>query len=152
MPCLRVSATDIDAVRRYLNPPNGLEIEFTEIGAYDPLFGDFAILRWQLTERYGDTEDPIYGGTWCDWDVPADFGTNHGIVSDVFNGYALWDHVTPGLTYGFLDPSQRTNYCGVDPTHKPPWVIQEIGQRNPGGGGGGYDLLQGDGVDDLSLL
>jgi hypothetical protein len=129
----------------------GFEIQMTEVGAYDPAYGDFALLKWDPTERYGETEDPVYGGTFCDWDVPADYGTNHGIVSDNFNGYALWDHVTPGLAYGFLDPRLVTDYCGVA-QGSVPHVIEEIGQRNPGGGGGGYDLWQTDGVDDLSLL
>jgi hypothetical protein len=129
----------------------GLEITMTEVGAYDPLYGDFALLKWDLTERYGETEDPVYGGTFCDWDVPADYGSNHGLWSDNFNGYALWDHVTPGLAYGFLDPRLVTDYCGVTQGSVPN-VIQEIGQRNPGGGGGGYDLWQTDGVDDISLL
>jgi hypothetical protein len=132
----------------------GVDIQFTEYGAYDPLFGDFAILIWELTERFGDTEGPIYGGTFCDWDIPADYDENHGIVSPNFNGYALWDHVTPGLAYGFLDPRQYTIHCDVDPTIRPPHRCQEMGQDNPGGtgGAGGYGLWQGDGVDDLSLL
>jgi hypothetical protein len=130
----------------------GLDIVMTEVGAYDPLYGDFALLKWDLTERYGETEDPVYAGQFIDWDVPADYASNHGIVSDLFNGYALWDHVTPGLAYGFLDPRMPTAYCGVDPAPYSPHVIEEIGQREPAGGGGGYDLWQTDGVDDLSLL
>jgi hypothetical protein len=131
----------------------GFDIQFTEVGAYDPAYGDFALLKWDLTERYGETEDPVYGGTFCDWDIPADYGSNHGIARASFNGYALWDQVTPGLAYGFLDPRLVTNYCGVA-QGSVPHRIQEMGQDNPGGtgGAGGYGLWQGDGVSDLSLL
>jgi hypothetical protein len=134
----------------------GLNITQTEVGAYDPLFGDFSLIKWDLTERYGETEDPVYAGTFTDWDVHPNANTNHGIVSDVFNGYALWDWVTPVIAYGFLDPRMPTDYCGVNPVPYSPHRIQEMGTR-PGGivdppGWGGYGLWQGLGVDYYSRL
>jgi hypothetical protein len=124
----------------------GLDISMTEVGANDPLYGDFALLKWDLTERYGETESPVYAGTWADWDVPPDFDMNHGIISDNFNGYALWDHATPNLAYGFLDPRLLTDYCGINTVPYSPHRIQEMGQT------GGYDLWQLGSSDELALL
>jgi hypothetical protein len=130
----------------------GLEITMTEVGAYDPEYGDFAILKWDLKERFGDTEDPVYAGTWCDWDIQPNGNANHGIISDVFNGYALWDWVTPTYAYGFFDPRMFTDECGLDATQYAPHRIQEMGQRCTGGTGsdgcGGYGLWQGSAADD----
>lgn len=125
----------------------GLEITMTEVGAYDPEYGDFAFLKWDLTERYGETEDPVYAGTWVDWDVQPNGNANHGIISDVFNGYALWDWVTPTFAYGFFDPRLFTDECGLDASQYSPRMINEMGQRCTGGAGsdgcGGYGLWQG---------
>lgn len=135
----------------------GLKITQTEIGAYDPLFGDFSLIKWDLTERNGESENPVYAGTWTDWDVHPGVAHNHGIVSDVFNGYALWDWVTPTIAYGFLDPRMPTDYCGVNPGPYSPHRIQEMGQYcDPGAPDldlcGGYGLWQNSGTTDYALL
>jgi len=126
----------------------GLDITMTEIGAYDDdYFGGFALMKWDLKERNGVTLDPVYGGTWIDWDVGPSAGNNHGIVSDVFNGYALWDWTGPEFAYGFLDPRMTTDYCGLKNEAFVAHRAQEMGERCLGGTGsdgcGGYGLWQG---------
>lgn len=124
----------------------GLEITMTEVGANDPVYGDFALMKWDLTERYGEAEGPVYGGTWTDWDVAPGGNSNHGIVSDNFNGYALWDWVTPTYAFGFFDPRMTTDYCDLETSAYSPHRIQTMGQRCDDGsdGCGGYGLWQGD--------
>jgi hypothetical protein len=131
----------------------GLNISMTEVGAYDPEYGDFALLRWQMTERNGNTVGPVYAGTHQDWDVPASYLSNWGIVSDNFNGVAVWDAIDPGLAYGFLDPRMKTGECGVV-QDKVPHRIQFMGRYCEGGGNtcGAWGLWQQTGVDDPSLL
>lgn len=130
----------------------GLNISMTEVGANDPEYGDFAFLKWDFTERYGETEGPIYAGSWCDWDIQPNGNANHGIVSSAFNGYALWDWVTPTFAYGFFDPRMTTDYCGLNTTDYAPHRINEMGQRADGSGNvsdgnGGYGLWQGSAAD-----
>ena len=124
----------------------GTDITMTEVGCNDPAYGDFAILKWDLTERYGETEGPVYAGTWHDWDVGPSGGNNHGLVSDNFNGYAMWDWVTPTYAYGFFDPRMSTDYCGLNTSEFSPHRIQTMGQRCDDGsdGCGCYGLWQGD--------
>jgi hypothetical protein len=110
----------------------GLDITMTQVGAYDPLFGDFALIKWDLTERFGETEGPIYAGTYMDWDAGPDYEANFGVVSDNFNGYVMWDWDTPALAYGMLDPRMSTDYCGLNTTEYSPHKIQEMGRRCPG--------------------
>jgi hypothetical protein len=130
----------------------GMVIALTEVGANDPEYGDFKFLKWDVTERYGEAEGPIYGGTWADWDVPPSGGANHGIVSDAFNGYALWDWVTPSFAFGYFDPRMSTDYCGLNTTEFAPHRINEMGQRADGSanvsdGNGAYGLWQGSAPD-----
>jgi len=139
----------VDTIQYFGDTPYGAigtEITFTKVGAYDPEYGDFALMKWDITERNGVAQGPIYGGTWTDWDVPPDGGANHGIVSDNFNGYALWDWVTPSYAFGYLDPRMSTDYCGLNTTEYSPHRLQTMGQRCDDGsdGCGGYGLWQGD--------
>jgi hypothetical protein len=125
----------------------GTNIAMTEVGANDPDYGDFAIMKYDISEVYGEAEGPVYAGTWTDWDVGPNGNANHGIVSHDFNGYALWDWVTPTYAYGFFDPRMATDYCTVDGSANTPHRIQTMGQRCEGGTGsdgcGGYGLWQG---------
>jgi hypothetical protein len=138
----------VDTIQYYGNTPYsaiGTEITLTEVGAYAE-YGDFKILKWDITERNGVAQGPIYAGTWTDWDVPPSGGNNHGIVSDAFNGYALWDWVTPSYAFGYFDPRMSTDYCGLNTTEYSPHRIQTMGQRCDDGtdGCGAYGLWQGD--------
>jgi hypothetical protein len=141
----------VDTLQYYEDTPYaaiGTEIALTEVGAYDPEYGDFKLLKWDITERNGVAQGPIYAGTWTDWDVPPSGGSNHGIVSDAFNGYALWDWVTPSYAFGYFDPRMSTDYCGLNTTEYSPHRIEEMGQRGDGAatasdGNGGYGLWQG---------
>ncbi|HWO57408.1 MAG TPA: PQQ-binding-like beta-propeller repeat protein [bacterium] len=103
----------------------GLDIVMTEVGAYDPLYGDFKLIRWEMTNRDAVAKGPIHAGTFCDWDVNA--GTdNMGIVSDVFNGYAIWSRPVGTIAYGWLNPNMPSTYAGVDPTFDSPhkiWIL-----------------------------
>jgi hypothetical protein len=134
----------------------GLTIAMTEIGSYDPAFGDFSIIKWDLTERNGNDLDPVYGGTYMDWDVPGDYEANYGIVSDDFNGYAMWDWNDPGLAYGMLDPRMSTDYCGLNTSEYSPHRIQEMGRGCPGDvtgeGCGAWRFWQETGPDDLASM
>lgn len=105
----------------------GTIITQTEVGAYDPVYGDFKLIRWEILNRDAVAKGPIYAGTMYDWDVD-DYAENHGIVSANFNGYAIWDWDAPSLAFGMLDPNQPSSYTGVDPTAFPPRVIREAGQ------------------------
>jgi hypothetical protein len=113
----------------------GTIITQTEVGSYDPLYGDFKLVRWEFENRDAVAKGPLYAGTVFDWDVDA-YAENHGIARTSFNGYALWDHVTPDLAFGALDPNQPSSYTGVDPTAFPPRVIREAGE------GIAYDVWQ----------
>jgi hypothetical protein len=139
----------VDSLQYYGNTPYaaiGTHITLTEVGSYDPEYGDFKILKWDITERNGVAQGPLYAGTWTDWDVPPSGGNNHGIVSDAFNGYAMWDWVTPSYAFGYFDPRMSTDYCGLNTAEYSPHRIQTMGQRCDDGtdGCGAYGLWQGD--------
>jgi hypothetical protein len=100
----------------------GLDIVMTEVGTLDPLYGDFKLIRWEFTNRDAVAKGPIYPGTFFDWDVNA--GTdNNGIVSDVFNGYALWSRPVGTIAYGMMNINQPHTYAGVDPSVDSPYRI-----------------------------
>jgi hypothetical protein len=139
----------VDTIQYFGDTPYGAigtNITMTEIGSYDPEYGDFKLIKWDITERNGVAQGPLYAGSWSDWDVPPSGGNNHGIVSDAFNGYALWDWVTPSYAFGYFDPRMSTDYCGLNTTEYSPHRIQTMGQRCDDGsdGCGGYGLWQGD--------
>ncbi|MEW5873654.1 MAG: hypothetical protein AB1752_00555, partial [Candidatus Zixiibacteriota bacterium] len=113
----------------------GTIITQTEVGSYDPLYGDFKLIRWEFENRDAVAKGPLHAGTMFDWDVDA-YAENHGIARLSFNGYAIWDWATPGLAFGMLDPNQPSTYTGVDPTAFPPRVIREAGE------GIAYDIWQ----------
>jgi hypothetical protein len=100
----------------------GTQIRQTEIGANDPMYGDFKLLQWKVNNRDAVAKTGLKGATYFDWDV-ATGGIDVGMVSDNFNGYALWDGKAPRYAYGMFDPNQPTAYCGVDPTAFSPYKI-----------------------------
>jgi len=92
-----------------------------EIGAYDPLYGDFKLLQWQIHNRDAVAKN-LKAGTYFDWDVVP--GSNNvGLLSDNFNGYAIWSQPVAAYAYGMFNPNLRTAYCGVDPTPGSPYKI-----------------------------
>lgn len=95
-----------------------VNITQTEVGAYDPLYGDFKVIRWELQNRDGVNKD-LYGGTWMDWDIGPDAYDNTGLYSDLFNGYVIWNATVPELGFGMLDPRLPTDYSTVDATAYP---------------------------------
>jgi hypothetical protein len=119
----------------------GTRVEFTEVGAYDPAYGDFKLLRFAVINRDAVDKGPIYSGSWLDWDVAPNFDANTGFFSLAFNGYALYDHDTPTLAMGIFDPNLPTAYGGVDPTYNRPQRINPMGERVNNGGPpeGNYD-------------
>jgi hypothetical protein len=117
----------------------GTIVTQTEVGSYDPLYGDFKLFRWELENRDAVAKGPLHLGTMYDWDVDS-YADNHGIARLSFNGYAIWDNATPGLAFGMLDPNQPSTYSGVDPTAFPPRSIREAGQLIA------YDIWQAGGV------
>ena len=103
----------------------GLDIVQTEVGAYDPLYGDFKLIQWQVINRDAVAKGPIYLGVQADWDLSAG-APNQGLISDNFNGFAIWDPALPTIAYGSLDPNQPHTYSGVDPSANSPkklWTI-----------------------------
>jgi hypothetical protein len=99
----------------------GVIVSQTEVTAYDPLYGDFKLIHWKVQNRDGVAKGPIYAATDCDWDVNS--GTDNGIVSDVFDGYSIWDPATPTIAYGFMNANQPSLYSGVDPSADSPYRI-----------------------------
>jgi hypothetical protein len=99
----------------------GLDIVQTAVGAYDPLYGDFTLLNWEITNRDASPKGPIYIGTQHDWDING--GTNDGMFSDLFNGFAIYGGSPVTIAYGFLDPDQPHMYSSVDPSVNSPHQI-----------------------------
>jgi hypothetical protein len=93
----------------------GLSVIQTEIGANDPLYGDFKLLWWHITNRDATTKTGMKAATYFDWDIDNDAQQNVGLMSDNFNGYAIWDAATPHYAYGMFNPNLKSAYCGVDP-------------------------------------
>ncbi|MEW5700854.1 MAG: hypothetical protein AB1792_01305 [Candidatus Zixiibacteriota bacterium] len=108
----------------------GFDILQKEVGAYDPLYGDFKLIHWTFTNRippFGDglAKGPIYPGTHIDWDINT--GANTGLVSDLFNGYAQWDAgVNATIAYGMFDVNMPSTYDGIDPAPNSPHGIYVI--------------------------
>ncbi len=111
----------------------GTRIVAIEVGAYDPLYGDFKLRRWEVTDRDGVDKGPIYGGSFHDWDVRPNFATNVGFHSLAFNGYLIYDFASPTLAFGVFDPNLPTAYGGIDPTANRPQRINPFGQGDGSG-------------------
>lgn len=117
----------------------GTRVVLTEIGSYDPLYGDFKVQHYEVTNRDAVDKGPIYGGSFYDWDVHPSYADNNGDFSLQYNGYALWDWNDPALAFGILDPNLPTAYGGVDPTFNRPQRINPMGQSDGVSASGGYD-------------
>jgi len=100
----------------------GINVEETEVGADDPLYGDFILTRMVFINRNA-TAKTVRAGTYFDWDINTDASNNVGYISDGFNGYAIWDPTVTHFAYGALDVNQPSSYGGVDPTAFPPAMI-----------------------------
>ncbi len=97
----------------------GVEVIQTEVGRYDPLYGDFKIIRWELRNR-DVANKTLYAGSLMDWDVGHDASDNVGFVSDAFNGYAIWNATAPTVAFGMFEPDMPTDFATVDPDpHSP---------------------------------
>ena len=116
----------------------GINVEETEVGADDPLYGDFILSRMLFVNRDA-TAKTVRGGTYFDWDINVNSSGNVGYISDGFNGYAIWDPITPRFAYGVLDANQPSSYGGADPTAFPPALIMcnlnDTTYTGVGGGG-----------------
>ncbi|MBD3298700.1 MAG: PQQ-binding-like beta-propeller repeat protein [candidate division Zixibacteria bacterium] len=104
----------------------GVNIEQTEVGAYDPKYGDFKMIRWTLRNRDGE-QKTLHTGTVMDWDAGPEYKKDVAIVSDQFNGYAIWNDVDPTTAYGMFDPMMPSHFETVDPTvHSPHRIIVRL--------------------------
>lgn len=120
-----MSDTDFAATAGSPAAAIGVDIVQTEVGAYDPLYGDFKLIQWQVINRDAVAKGPIYLGVQADWDL-SNGAPNQGLISDNFNGFAIWNPATPTIAYGSLDPNQPHTYSGVDPSFNSPkklWTI-----------------------------
>ncbi|MBI5869256.1 MAG: PQQ-binding-like beta-propeller repeat protein [candidate division Zixibacteria bacterium] len=94
----------------------------TEVGANDPMYGDFKLISWRIKNRDSLAKE-LRAGTYMDWDVANNPMTNVGLISDSFDGYAIWDALSPRFAYGMFDPSQPSSYCGIAPATNSPHKI-----------------------------
>jgi hypothetical protein len=101
----------------------GTTVVQVEVGANDPMYGDFKLIKWQVMNRDQVDKAGFKGGTYIDWDVANDYAQNVALVSNNFNGYAIWDAATPRYAFGMLDPELPTAYCGIDPLPYSPHKI-----------------------------
>jgi len=100
----------------------GFNIVQKEVGAYDPLYGDFKLIHWTFTNRDAVAKGPIYPGTHIDWDINT--GVNYGLVSDLFNGYAQWDiGANATIAYGMFDVNMPSTYDGLNTAANSPSFI-----------------------------
>jgi hypothetical protein len=106
----------------------GTRIVATEVGAYDPAYGDFKLMRYEVTNRDNFDKGPIYLGSYYDWDVRPAYANNTGMVSTAYNGYAIYDVTTPELAFGMFDPNLPTAYGGVDPSYNTPQRVGAFGE------------------------
>ncbi len=96
----------------------------TEIGANDPIYGDFKLIEWKVSNRDAVDKPGLRVGTYFDWDVSVNGAADIALISDNFNGYSIYsNNGTPGYAYGMLDPNQPTSYCGVNPAAFSPHKI-----------------------------
>jgi hypothetical protein len=104
----------------------GLSVVQYEVGANDPMYGDFKLIRFELHNRDAVDKPNIYAGTFIDWDIAA--GTdNTGAYSDVFNGYFQRSTLTPNaFAYGMFVPEQPSAYFGVNPAPNSPHRIEVV--------------------------
>ena len=135
----------------------GVDIVETQVGADDALYGGFALVQLEYTERNGNDLPEIYGGTFIDWDIPTNYANNlSAIWPTTVAGYACWDEVGPGNAYGFFDPSNEPiqgavsidhNNLGITPgTDGAFWnmaVSEAAAMRNDGQGDRGCMLTCG---------
>jgi hypothetical protein len=100
----------------------GVIVTQTEVAAYDPMYGDFKLISWNLENRDAVAKD-LKAGSYIDWDAVDDYFNDVGLLSDNFNGYAIWNAVEPRYAYGVFDPNLPTSYCGIDPSVNSPHKI-----------------------------
>lgn len=100
----------------------GLNVIQTEVGAYDPVYGDFKLIRWEFENRR-PLAKTIYAGTIMDWDAPPSRPDNIGLVADLFNGYVIWDGSGGTAGLGMLDPATPSSVTGIDVTYASPHRI-----------------------------
>lgn len=91
----------------------GTNIFLTEVGSYDPLYGDFKLIHARIENRDAVAKD-IKFGSFIDWDVTASYGDNIGVASAALNGYFIWDQSAPGNSYGIVSVRQPSLYSSVD--------------------------------------
>ena len=91
----------------------GTNLFLSEVGSYDPLYGDFKLIHVRIENRDAVAKD-IKFGSFIDWDVTAAYANNRGFPSAAANGYFIWDATTPGNAYGMLSVRQPSLYSGVD--------------------------------------
>jgi len=137
-----MSDTDQAAIAGSRLAAIGLDIVQTEVGAYDPLYGDFKLIEWKVINRDAVAKGPIYIGSWCDWDVVPNFGSNTGNFSAAANGYYIYDDVpvTPKNAYGALDPSHRSTYSGIQPMNPAKRIVIHNNSVRQGGAWPAQDL------------
>ncbi len=97
----------------------GVTVFQTEVGANDPMYGDFKLICWNLQNRDSVAKD-LKAGSYIDWDVGVSYDKNVGLLSDNFNGYAQWNAASPQYAFGMFDPDLCTSYCGIDPSANSP--------------------------------
>jgi hypothetical protein len=117
----------------------GTRIVAEEVGSYDPAYGDFKLRRWEVSNRDNVDKGPIYAGSMHDWDVRPNYATNIGFHSLAFNGYMIYDFITPELAFGVFDPRLPTAYGGFDPTVYRPQRINPFGEGEDDSGEGLYN-------------
>jgi len=112
-----ISDTDFAAAPGTRLAAIGMDVIQTEVGANDPLYGDFKLIQWEVVNRDAVAKGPIYIGSWSDWDVVSNYAVNIGNFSAAANGYYIWDQsgAGSGNAYGCLDPSHRSTYSGIQP-------------------------------------
>jgi len=117
----------------------GMDVLQTEVGATDPLYGDFKLIQWEVVNRDAVAKGPIYIGTWGDWDVSA-FAQNKGNFSTAANGYYIWDNSNPQFAYGNFDPAHRSTYSGIDPIDPAKRIVVMDGALRQNGFWPGVDV------------
>jgi hypothetical protein len=117
-----MSDTDFAAVEGSPEAAIGIQMIQTEVGANDPLYGDFKLIHLDFLERNGNPVN-IYAGSFIDWDIQPTFGSNYFAAwPATVNGYAIWDQTNlngganPGNAYGMFDPRFVSTYSGVVPS------------------------------------
>jgi hypothetical protein len=99
-----------------------------EISPYDfgHGYGDFKLVHFKMSSRYGATVPGITAGVFFDWDVLA-YNSNAVSIAPDAAGYAVWDSSQAEVAFGALvmpAPLSADNSCLVD-------------------GSGAYKLLEG---------